>query len=363
MPGTTASIFLAINAVGDAPPEWIMVLPAGVIRTHDGRGPYTVADMTALAKHSLAEAGGKLPLDENHATDYAAPNGFASPARGWMVDLQARTDGMWARVKWTKAGAELMSEQAYRGISPVFEHDKDNRVLRVLRASLTNTPNLRGLTALHSEGVNMDLLAELRKLLGLAEEADAAAVIAKVKTLLGGSEEATQSRANLGAIAKAVNLKEDADAKAVLHAVTTLATTAKGTGGADERVTALQSELTQVTTSLNALQGQVAKERATTFVDNAIKAGRVGVKPLREHYIEQHAKDPTRVEKEISALPVVESTMRTPAAHAALASDADPVAIAAQAAAYQKKMAEQGTVIDIATAVHAVTTQKQEKTQ
>ena len=44
------------------------------------------------------------------------------------------------------------------------------------------------------------------------------------------------------------------------------------------------------------------------FIDGAIKAGRVGVKPMRDHYIARHAASEAgaaEVEKEIGALPVV----------------------------------------------------------
>ena len=40
----------------------------------------------------------------------------------------------------------------YRGISPVIQHDKQSgRIAAILRASLTNTPNLSGLVTLHSQ--------------------------------------------------------------------------------------------------------------------------------------------------------------------------------------------------------------------
>lgn len=129
-------------------PEWVHLLPAGQVRTVDGRGPYTVSDMTALCAASMA--GGKLALDENHSTDKAAPLGLSAPARGWIVALQARPNGIWGKVEWTPEGRQLVP--GYRGISPVIRHDKSSgRIDAILRASLTNTPNLSGLVALHSQ--------------------------------------------------------------------------------------------------------------------------------------------------------------------------------------------------------------------
>src|SRR5688500_2480820 len=96
--GTGAEI--ALNASGGAA-DWIMLLPigaGGLITTVDKRGPYRVRDATQLVVDSLQAAGGRLPIDENHATDLAAPRGEPAPARGWATELQARQDGIYGRV-------------------------------------------------------------------------------------------------------------------------------------------------------------------------------------------------------------------------------------------------------------------------
>lgn len=135
---------------GDAgPPEWVHLIPAGEVTTRDGRGPYRVLNMAALAASSLAAANGKLLLDENHAADLAAMTGQPTPARGWIVDLQARSDGMWGRVEWTSEGRRRMADREYRGVSPVISHLADGTITGLLRASLVNQPNFVGLTSLH----------------------------------------------------------------------------------------------------------------------------------------------------------------------------------------------------------------------
>lgn len=131
-------------------PEWVHLLPAGALRTVDGRGPYFVKSLQAVADASLAQRG-KLPIDECHAIDKAQPMGLAAPARGWVVALQVRDDGLWGRVEWTSVGRQLLSERAYQGISPAIVHRQNGEVVQVLRASLTNTPNMVGLTALHTQ--------------------------------------------------------------------------------------------------------------------------------------------------------------------------------------------------------------------
>jgi phage I-like protein len=284
-------------------PEWVHLLPAGEIRTGDGRGPYRVADTAALLSASLG-AGDRLVLDENHSTDLAAPKGEPAPARGWIVELQARADGIWGRVEWTALGRRLVQGKAYRGISPVISHLKDGTVTAILRASLVNRPNLRGLTALHLES-SMTLLEKLLNALGLPAATTEEAAIASAAALHASqAQAATALHAALGPIARAVGLAETADAAAVLVGVQGVAAAAagKGAGGGDV-VTALQAELTTLATELTTLKASGARDKATAFVDAAIKAGTVGVKPLRDHYIARHMANSAEVETEIAALP------------------------------------------------------------
>jgi phage I-like protein len=134
------------DAAGDAngAPEWIMVIPAGQFSGRDGRGPFKLTDpnkvLEATAKTDM-KAG--LPLDYDHATDFAAPHGGRAPAAGWMKDLQVRDGAIWAHVEWTDKGREAVASKEYRYISPVFSFDeKTGEVLALLRAGLTNNPNL-----------------------------------------------------------------------------------------------------------------------------------------------------------------------------------------------------------------------------
>lgn len=281
---------------GDGVPDWIHLLPAGTVTTIDGRGPYRVADAAALIAANRAAFGDRLVLDENHATDLAAPKGEPAPARGWITALQARDDGIWGKVDWTRSGTALMADKAYRHISPAILHDQENTVTAILRASLVNRPNLKGLTALHQE-TSMDLLAKLCAALGLPAGSTEDKLLAHLAALPATSGAALQ--AALDPIAAVVGLSAGTDAAAVLAGVQ------KATSGDGKTVASLQAELSGVTNRMNSLIQASATEKATAFVDAEIKRGRVGVKPLRDHYIAMHAVDPARVEKEITALPVL----------------------------------------------------------
>lgn len=299
-------------------PEWIHLLPAGPVGTNDGRGPYKVRDAAALMAASIAD-GTPLVLDENHATDLAAPKGQSAPARGWIVELQARQDGIWGRVEWTAEGRRLVEDRAYRGVSPVIAHQKDGTIVAIRRASLVNQPNLTGLTALHQEKT-MDLKEMLIEALGLdaaASDEDIVAAVKKWKEMPGGDATKTALQSALSPIALAVGLADSSDQAAVLAGVQQLAQRAQG--NADNAIaTALQAELADVTGKLNSLTEAQARKDAQAFVDGAIREGRVGVKPMRDEYIAMHMEDSARAEKLIGAMPVLKGS------HASAVAPSDP---------------------------------------
>lgn len=319
---------IAFNSAGGAA-DWIMLSPLGadgLIKTVDKRGPYKIADAAKLIQASLNAHHGRIPVDENHATDLAAPTGGPSPARGWIVEMQPRSDGIYGRVEWSSAGAALMSEKAYRYISPVFIVDKAGTVLDMPRVSLTNTPNLLGMAALHSQETNdMDLLTQLRNILGLGADADEAAVLAKLKDALTSSaamnsiakvagivgvadnatviNAVTALKAGLAPIAKAAGLKDDADGAAIVTAINAISAAAKGNGS--DTIVALQSEVKELGEKLSTALTTSARDKATAFVDGAIREARVGVKPMRERYITMHMADAAGTEQLIGAMPKI----------------------------------------------------------
>lgn len=288
---------VALAAAMDLPesegaPEWVHLLPAaqGEIQTYDNRGPYKLADIEAVISASMQSERG-MPIDENHATDTAMQNGNGAPARGWIKELQARADGLWARVEWTKTGKELLADRAYRGISPVFNHLADKTITRVLRASLTNKPNLKGLTALNEE--NPMSFAAIAKAAGLGEDATEAAIIAAI----GKMTNATALQSSLTEIGTVLGV-EGGDPAAVLAA-------AKTAKSGETVNTALQAEVTSLAGQLKTLKDATAKDKATAFVDGAISQGRAGVKPQRDRFIAMHMEDPAGTETLIAGLPAL----------------------------------------------------------
>jgi len=289
---STHAVLLPVgaDAAGDAAvPEWIQLLPAGVFKGRDGRGPYRVGDLAKLISMSLQAADGRLAIDENHQIDTAMKAGAGAPARGWIVELQARNGEVWARVEWTPTGQALLRERAYRGISPAFLHAKDGTVVQLLRASLTNDPNLQ-LASLHSRQEPDVDLTKLRAALGLADDADEAAIIAAAEA---GRTAASTHAQQLGRIAVAAGAAANAAPDAIITALQS-----RGAGAEAElrqTIVALQSQVTTLETA-----GKVS--RATQVVDAAIAAGKP-IKPLRDHYITRHCADAAAVEAELEKLP------------------------------------------------------------
>jgi len=340
---------LAIELDGDGVPEWLQLLPAREARGADGRGPYFIPDATALMAASLPQ-GEKLVLDECHATDLAAPQGKSAPARGWIVELQARESGIWGRVEWTGQGRQIITDKQYRGVSPVIAHRKDGTVTRILRASLTNTPNFAGLASLHQEEHGMDWKAKLIELLKLDSGADDDAIVAALTKKMEAAPENTETalQSALAPIAQAAGLAADAKPEAIVAGVQKLA------GGESATITSLQSEVAGLTTALQSVSDAAKRKDAEAFVDGAIREGRVGVKPARDDYVSMHMENPSRAEKLIGAMPILKPGTALDDREVETDEIDDPVQLAAHAASYQKKLADDGQTIDFATAVRAV---------
>lgn len=347
---------VALHAMADgAPPEWIQLLPPGTFSGSDGRGPYHVTDTDGLIRASMAE--GKLPIDENHSIDLAAPTGGKSPARGWIVGLEdrgddARTGGVWGRVEWTQTGTALMSDKAYRGISPVYTYDKTGRVTKLLRAALTNRPNLTQLASLHARisaeerarlPAEMFAVPEKRELiirdpehvelawdmvdrtadLTDAERAEARRrILARAKKL--GMDTSGWNRAahaqgadmDIATVRKALGLPDTADEAACLDAMESgrqqVALQAQQIAERDQRIADFGqkfvplAEHVALQAQVNAMTKTASEEAARRFVDKAIADGKpVAAESVRARMIALHMAEPEATEKMIDEMPSI----------------------------------------------------------
>lgn len=257
----------------NAPPEWVMLIPAGEFNGRDGRGPFQLSNAARViaATEALGLTAG-VPIDYDHATDFAAPKGRPAPAAGWIRQLQERDGALWGRVEWTPHGATAITSREYRYISPVFQYSPDGAVTRLLRAGLTNNPNLY-LTAIsaraaevvapYSEGSEaMDtLLQQLCEMLGLDDDASPEEALAAVRALCDASGD------------------DDDDGRdgAQGDDCTGNGGTAAGAmqAGADPARYVAVAQFQRVLEELNQMRAERSSERAERAVDDAIKAGKL----------------------------------------------------------------------------------------
>ena len=258
------------------PPEWIELIPAGEFKGRDGRGPFRLTDLGKVIEATRAlqmDAG--LPIDYDHATDFGAPEGRPAPAAGWICGFEKRDEALWGKVEWTVHGAEAVAMREYRYISPVFEYAENGDVVRLLRAALTNNPNLL-LTAISSRDGSRQLesgkgnrgadredsrymnafTGQVRQLLGMADESTPEELLAAIAELVKESE----ARRMPGDDAAGHERLEEAHS---------------GSGLADAARYVPMVKFEEVLTELNRLQAARDREQAETTVGNAMREGRL----------------------------------------------------------------------------------------
>ena len=245
---------------GSGAPEWVELLPAGPeVAGRDGRR-WRLDDAAALARMSL-DGSADLPIDYEHATSRKAPQGEPAPAAGWITELEARGSpsqgALWGRVEWTDRGRAAVASREYRYLSPVFLHSKESpqRIVKLLSAGLTNSPNLR-LTALNQEGTeekdDMTLPKAILTALGLAEDATEEQAVTAINTIKTARETALNRAKEKAENPSLEKFVPRADHDAALSSALERATNAE-TALAAERSKAREAEIeTEITAALEA---------------------------------------------------------------------------------------------------------------
>ncbi len=131
--------------------SWYHLAPLGEF-PHESAVTQIIDARSVAAMASAFAPGHELLIDFDHESWNSDKR---TTAAGWILNLISRDDGLWAQIRWSKAGVEAVSGGEYRFISPVWaaadcESDGPGRVrpMRLSDAGLTNRPNLRGLTPL-----------------------------------------------------------------------------------------------------------------------------------------------------------------------------------------------------------------------
>ncbi|PKL96808.1 MAG: hypothetical protein CVV18_00330 [Gammaproteobacteria bacterium HGW-Gammaproteobacteria-8] len=227
----------AITGAADHPTIEVQVTPAGAFVPRDGRDMLVSAWRidSAIAAQVIARFRANitpLVLDYEHQTLNAEFNGQPAPAAGFFRELVWRDgQGLFATVELTARAAQFVRDGEYRYFSPIFSYDSQTgAVLKLEMGALTNNPALDGmqpaaLRAAARFGLNhnqesntMDLLAEIRTLLGLSADAADADILDAIKAATTKPDQSAALRAELG-------VADDAGADAVLAACRALKTT------------------------------------------------------------------------------------------------------------------------------------------
>ncbi len=306
-----AKAVLSLEARGGAP-EWIRLLPLGEVTLGDDRDPFFV-DQNSLASiiEHFESRGNDMVVDYEHQT----MDGGQAPAAGWIKELQAREDGLWARVDWTERALNYISNREYRYFSPVIALDKKRRATRIMHVALTNFPAINNLPALAArygltdlEGAapegnrksnkkeeKFKMLTKIINLLGLKDDADETDVWLAVKGLKDDHTKTAAIAQELTSTQEALKAAEgkarDAELKAsewelkiskmTIPLSITQALNLEPTDTAEKvinRIQGLKDSAEQVKVTMKALaelRNQVAKEKAEALIAEALKTGRI----------------------------------------------------------------------------------------
>jgi phage I-like protein len=352
---TATAIFSAdLARAGDGAartPDWVELFPAGpVAKARDGREWATDPQAVIAA---FAANRGPLPIDYEHAQDFAAPEGREAPAAGWIVRLEERAGALWGQVEWTDRAAQMIAAREYRFLSPSFltvedAAAKDGRITQLLGAGLVNRPALV-MTALTRNAASQQekTMKAIAKALGLAEDAAETAVLARI-----GAAAAERT-----ALAGALKLDAAADQAAMLAAIARLQSDleAAQAGGADKaELAAVKKSLGEATAALAALQKKDADREIDAALDEAAAEGKI-TPASRETYraMCQAEGGLERFKALARTLPVIAEPSQLDQRKPATQGDGelDPQELADRARAYQDEQRKLGRSVSISAAV------------
>ena len=122
-------------------PEYIRVLPLGYISSE--KGDFLVdSESFRMMKEHMEHRAVDIVIDYEHQT----LRDMQAPAGGWIKELVLKSDGIFARVEWTKRAKDYLQNREYRYLSPVvMVRKKDHKASQIHSVALTNTPAINGM--------------------------------------------------------------------------------------------------------------------------------------------------------------------------------------------------------------------------
>lgn len=284
-----------------------------------------------------------LVIDYEHQT----LKGEKAPAAGWIQNLEARDNGLWATgIKWTAQAKKHIEDGEYRYISPVFAFGVLDKVtgekipMAVFQAGLTNEPffdeleplvskdNSQQLFFITKETVMDELLERLKYFLNLPLTATKEAIAQELEKLLGQVRQAMNTEANAAVNLPAIIefLKARTQELATISASYKEALKAAGLAE-DAQVAELksiliaakgnQTELSTLTQRVQELEAETLSGKVKQVLAEAFKAGKiVAVNYNDKDFVEQQfeiaKKDFSKFEGFWAKQPVIAPVQRIP---------------------------------------------------
>jgi phage I-like protein len=269
-----------VQAVSD----WQMILPVGDFQTAKyGELKITKKIVNDIVSNWKDKAlGERLPfVDTDH--DQAAAN-------GWVVELKAEDNGLFAKIEWTDIGRENVEKKRYRYFSAMIAKHQNietgEEVWPVLKAvSLTNTPVMDNMPAVTLNDKSGVAAIEQNPRRGNMNFTELLKALGELKANLKPEE--------LKALSEALGIDQAAPAAKESEAVQTAQSKAV------ETLSNQVKELSETVIALKAKDSIVAED---AFFDKALAEGRI--KPVdRDDWVKLYRKDPDGVGKMIAKLP------------------------------------------------------------
>lgn len=275
-------IAMISKEVAGGVPEEFQLLPDGMIEL-EGEEP-AVADEEARASviEAFARRGNDMVIDYEHQT----LQDVQAPAAGWIKRFVDKgKEGLWVMVEWTERAKEYLKNREYRYFSPVFWIRKgDRRVLSIENVALTNQPRMNHLRPLMAKMTNggyrhnqkedhMEIVAKLKKLLGLADDAGDDAVLGAV-TKVVDEKNALETRAAVACkeVCAALGVKDNAAKDDVLGAIEGLKATGAAAGDLSQQVAKLSTSIAEMKrddlTARALKEGKTSPEELTAWGRN-----------------------------------------------------------------------------------------------
>lgn len=116
-----------LRADAGLPAKWQMLFPKGVFHRGDfpgGKVEITDLYVATLVRNFKKRGAPQLPVDYFHrgSSDVAVPN-EQKVASGWILDVEARADGLYALIAFTAAALARIKADELRHLSPEWSPD------------------------------------------------------------------------------------------------------------------------------------------------------------------------------------------------------------------------------------------------